>query len=122
MCRRFQSFGKRCDCTGGTASHEELPWNYLNRNAKNREIATGLSYTAMNVLRDAPPPVPPRGEPMVSVLTSRKRKPRWERMRLEAIKRRRIRKKNNRFLREPVRRWYADENNSEETSEEESIA
>ena len=115
-------FEKRCDCTGGTASYEELPWNYFNRKAKDREIATGLSCIVMHVLRYAPPSVPPRGEPMVSVLTSRKRKPRWERMRLEAIRRRRIHKRNSRFLREPVRRWYSDESSSEESSEEGSIA
>ena len=89
MCRRFQLLEKRYDCKGGTAKFEELAWDYLNRNAKNREIATGLSWIVMDVLRDALPSVPPRGEPMVSVLASRKRKPKWERVSLEGVRRRR---------------------------------
>ena len=39
-------------------SGSRLPWNYHNRNAKNLEIATGLSRIVMHVLRDTPPSVP----------------------------------------------------------------
>ena len=98
--------------------YNRLPWDYHNRNAKNREIATGLSWIVMHVLRDAPPSVPPRGEEMVSVLTSRKRKPRWERARHEGIARR----YNERMTRRFGRRRYIEESDSGESSEEESIA
>ena len=59
-------------------SESQLPWNYHNRNAKNLGIVTGLSRIVAHVLGDTPPSVPPRGEPIVFVLTSRKRKPVWE--------------------------------------------
>ena len=122
VCRRLQLFEKRCDRTGGTAKFEELLWNYLNRKAEKPEIATGLSWIVMHVLRDTPPPVPPRGEPMVFVLTSRKRKPKWERAQHEGIVRRCEERMNRRYYKERERRRRADDSDSEESSEEEGIA
>ena len=82
VCRRFQLFDRRCDCSGDVVmSESQFPWDYHSRNAKNLEIATGLSRIVMHVLGDTPPSVPPRGEPVVCVLTSRTRKPVWERAR-----------------------------------------
>ena len=83
VCRRFQLFERHCDC-----SHDGLqfPLGY-GRNTCNREIAIKLSRVVMHGLSDMPPSVPPRGEPMVFALTSRKRKPKWERARLRAIRR-----------------------------------
>ena len=81
----------------------QLSWNCHNRNAKNLEIATGLSRAAMHVLTDAPPSVPPRGEPMVFVPTSRERKPHWERAQRKGIRKRYFEKlcrRNDRMERE----------------------
>ena len=52
---------------------------------------------------------------MVFVLTSRKRKPKWERARLKGIRRRNV---------EKMEHWrgYVDESDGEEYFEEESIA
>ena len=77
----------------------------------------------MHVLMDMPPPVPPRGEPLVPVLTSRKRKPKSERARIRGIRRRHLEKmyrKNCRIEREV--RGYVDESDGEGPCEEESIA
>ena len=80
----------------------------------------------MHVLTDSPPSVPPRGEPMVCVFTSRKRKPKWERARRKGIVKRYVervchwRRKGRRTDRE----WsgYVDESGGEGSSEEESVA
>ena len=101
----------------------QLSWNCHNRNAKNLEIATGLSRAAMHVLTDAPPSVPPRGEPMVFVLTSRKREPKWERARHKGIQKRYIERLYRRDRR--IKRasdGYVDEGDGGESSEEESVA
>ena len=80
----------------------------------NREIATTLSRIVMHVWTDMPPLVPPKGEPMVFVLTSKVRKPKWGRARLRGIRRRDRAKEDY---------WkYFDGNVGEESSEEESIA
>ena len=63
----------------------QLPSDYFERIAKNLEVASGLSRAVIHVETDSPPSVPPRGEPMVFVLTSRKRKPKWERARRKGI-------------------------------------
>ena len=44
----------------------------------------------MHVLTDAPPSVPQRGAPLVSVLTSRELKPKWEAKRLERLRKRHV--------------------------------
>ena len=73
-----------------------------------------LSRTVLHVLTDMPPVVPPKGEPMVCVFTSKVRKPKWERARLRGI-RRRDRAKEDYCN-------YFDGSVGEESSEEESIA
>ena len=111
VCRRFRLFKERCGC-----SH--VGWQFplgCGRNIKNREIAIMLSRIVIHVLRDMPPSVPPRGEAMVSVLTSRERKLHWERERLRGI-RSRSNKKDDYW------RGYVDESDGGESSEEESIA
>ena len=69
VCRKFQLFERRCDCSRDDESR--FPWNHHNRNAKNLEVAIGLSRIAIRVLTDITPSVSPRDEPMISVLTSR---------------------------------------------------
>ena len=93
------------------------------RNTKNLEIATKLSRIAMHVLSDVPPSVPQRGEPLVSILTSRKRQPRWERARLRRIRRRYIERMMRRCDRSSEG-WSEEgsESSGEESSKEESIA
>ena len=116
VCRRFQLFGRRCDCSGDAVMYEsQVPWNYHNRNAKNLEIATGLSRIVMHVLRDMPPSVPPRGEPVVYVPTSRKRKPQWERARHTGIGKRYFEKlcRRARRLERERRIGYVVESDSE---------
>ena len=84
--RRHQLFEKRCGCS-------QVEWQFPSgciENIKNLEIAIKLSRAVMHVLTDVPPSVPQRGEPLVSVLTSRKLKPKWERARLRRLKRRYI--------------------------------
>ena len=113
-------FEGRSDCLGKVGDDE--PWNYFNRNAKNREIAIQLSWAVMWVLRGAPPSVPPRGEPMVSVLTSRKQMFWQARKRREGITKRleeRMIRNHANYL-ERIRR--AEEIDDEELSEEENIA
>ena len=99
--RRHQLFERRCGCS-------EVEWQFPSgciKNTKTLEIATRLSRIAIHVLTDVPPSVPQRGEPSVSVLTSRKRKPKWERARLrglrkwliERLKRRNVMFKEERF-------------------------
>ena len=78
----------------------------------------------VHVLTDVPPSVPQRGEPLVSVLTSRKFQPKWERARFRRLKRR--------YIEQPIRRldrkireekFGGDyEYGDEEFFEEESIA
>ena len=63
-----------------------------NRNTKNVAIATRLCKVVMRVLADAPPSVPSRGAPLVSILTFRKFKPKWEARRLERLRVRRARR------------------------------
>ena len=121
VCRRFQLFEGRSDCTGGMVEYDRLPWNYLNRNAKNREIATGLSWIVMHVLRDTPPSVPPRGESMVCALTCRKRKPKCERSRRDGIMRRLDEGITRRYFKYQERMRRAEESDNEEAYEEESI-
>ena len=125
VCRRFQLFDRRCECSGdAVVSESQLPWDYHNRNARNLEVATGLSRIVMHVLRDTPPSVPPRGEPMVFVLKSRKRKPVWGRARHKGIQRRYLEKlyRRDRRLERERRIGYVVESDGEECSEEESIA
>ena len=120
VCHRFQLFERRCGCS---RDGSQLPWDFHNQNARGLEVATGLSRILMHVLTDAPPSVPPRGEPVVSVLTSRKRKPKWERARLRGIRRRYLEKMYRRDCRvEREMSGYVDESDGEESSEEESIA
>ena len=84
----------------------------------------------MHVLTDSPPSVPPRGEPMVSVLTSMDQKPRWVRARRKGIGKRYVervchwRREERREKRRRKREWsgYVDEGDDEESSEEESVA
>ena len=94
--RRHQLVGGRCSCSQAVYG---FPRGYA-RNANNLEIATKLSRAMIHVLTDAPPSVPQRGEPLVSVLTSRGRKPKWERIRLRGLKKRLIerpKRRNARF-------------------------
>ena len=133
VCSRFQLFDRRCDCIGDAVMSESpLPWNYHNRNAKNSEIATGLSRIVLHVLEDAPPSVPPRGEPMVCVLTSRVRTPVWEPARHNGIQRRYLEKLYRKDFRWMLIRDYRLERERRigyivggdggESSEEENIA
>ena len=94
-----------------------------NKNIRDPEIATKLSRAVMDILTDTPPSVPPRGEAMVSVLTSRERKPKLERARLRGIQKRR-RDKLDRISDQVDRRrrGYFGDSDSEESSGEESIA
>ena len=79
----------------------------------------------MHVLTDTPPSVPQRGEPMVCVLRSRVRTPKWERERLKGIKRRdRIKEEvyleyKDSFCRSCL--WASSGGCSEESSEEERV-
>ena len=66
-----------------------------NRIKKNVDIAIALCRMVLPVLSDAPPSVPPRDAQLVSVLTSRKRKPRREACRLERLRVRRSRGANS---------------------------
>ena len=122
VCRMFQLFEGRSDCTGGIVEYGRFPWNYLNRNATSREIATGFTWIAMHVLSDTPPSVPPRGEPVVFAFTSRKRKPKWERARHEGITRRLNEGMIRRYAKYQERMRRAEESDSEESSEEGSSA
>ena len=73
---------------------------------------------------------PPRGEPMVFVLTSKKQKPKFVRARHKGIGRRyvervcRWRREERRERRRRKREWsgYVNEGEREESSEEESVA
>ena len=117
-------FERRCDCYGDVVIFvSQLPLDYYNLNVKNLKIATGLYRIVMHVLTDAPPSVPPRGEPMVFVFTSRKRKLEWERARLKGIGKRYVERLCRRGRRNE-REWngYVDERDSEESSEEERVA
>ena len=62
------------------------------KNIMNTEIAIKLTRMIIYALKDAPPSVPQRGEPLVSVLTSRKFEPHWERKRFREICRNRVRR------------------------------
>ena len=84
--RRHQLSDRRCGCS---QVEYEFP-SGCTKNTKNLEIATRLSRAMIHVLTDAPPSAPQRGEPLVSVLTSRKRKPKWERARLRGLRKRLI--------------------------------
>ena len=136
VCRRFQLFERRCGCT-----QDNLRFLLgCGRSIKNREIAIRLSRIVMHVLTDTPPSVPRRGEPMVFVLKSRVRTPKWERERFRGITRRdRIKEEDYREykdsfsrsclwaksyfsgggLNEPSEEEYV-ENDGEESSEEEN--
>ena len=104
--RRHQLFDRRCGCS---QVGYEFPSGCI-MNTKNLLIATRLPRAMLHVLTDAPPSVPQRGEPLVSVLTSRKRKPKWERARLKGLRKRRIAclKRRNAMIRE-VRYGVFDE-------------
>ena len=82
------------------------------------EIATKLSRVVIHALRDTPPSVPQRGEPLVSVLKSKELKPKWERDRFRKHK-----KWMTRFKERLGRcdRSRCSENYEEEFSVEESI-
>ena len=76
--RRHQLVEKRCGCS-------QVEWQFLSgciKNIKDQEMSFTLSRIVKHVLTDVPPPVPQRGEPLVSALTSRKFKPKLERARL----------------------------------------
>ena len=115
--RRHQSFEKRCGSS-------QVGWQFpidCNENIKDIEIATKLARIVMHVLLDVPPPVPPRGEPLVSILSSRERQPKLERVRLRDLRRRRAGRMRSRggsgeFSEED------SEGGGEESSEEESVA
>ena len=96
--RRHQLFESRCGCS---QIESEFHSGCI-KNTKNLEIAIRLSRTMIHVLTDVPPSVPQRGEPLVSVLTSRKRKPKWERARLRGLRKRLIQrlKRRNVMIRE----------------------
>ena len=105
--RRHQLFERRCGCS-------QVEWQFPSgcaKNIKNREIAIMLSRIVIHVLTDVPPSVPQRGEPLVSVLTSRKRKPKWERARLRGLRKRRIAylKRRNAMVREERYGWFDEE-------------
>ena len=119
VCRRFPLFERPCGC-----SHDN--WRFplgCGRNIKNREIAIRLSWIVMHVLTDTPPSVPRRGEPMVFVLTSKVRTPKWGRERLKGIKRRhRIKEEIDREFRGCLwARGYFSGGCSEDSSEEEYV-
>ena len=124
VCRRFQLFERRCGCS---RDHWRFPRG-CGRNIRNREIAIRLSWIVMHVLTDAPPSVPPRGEPMVFVLESRVRTPNWERERFRGIKRRdRMKEGSYREYKDSFSRsclWarsYCSGGGNEESSEEEYV-
>ena len=97
--RDDQLVGGRCCCSPSVFG---LLLGY-NKNIKNGEIATKSSRAMIQFLEDAPPSVPQRGEPLVSVLTSRERKPKWERVRFMSLKTRliqRLKPRNVRFKEE----------------------
>ena len=127
VCRRNQLFERRCNFWGDVVIlvSQSLD-DFYRRNARNIEIATGSSRIVMHVLTDSPPSVPFRGEPMVFVVTSRKRKPKWERARRKGIGKRYVERMCHwrRKGRREEREWsgYVDERDSEESSEEESVA
>ena len=79
--RRRQLFKNQCCCS-------QVLWPFLhdcNKTIKNMEVAIHLCRIVIHVLIDVLPSVPQRGEPLVSVLTSREFKPKWERLRLRKI-------------------------------------
>ena len=76
-----QSYEEPCRCKVSN-------WQYpdgCTRNTMNSRIATSLCWIAMNALRDAPPSVPPRGEPLVSQPVFGK--PSWERALIRSSRR-----------------------------------
>ena len=96
--RRHQLFDGRCGCS---QVESEFP-SGRTKNTNDLDIAIRLSRAMIHVLADAPPSVPQRIEPLVSVLTSRERKPKWERARLRGLRKRRIAylKRRNAMIRE----------------------
>ena len=91
----------------------------------NTEVANKLFWIAMHVLHDAAPSVPPRGEPLVSVLTSGE--PSWERARLRGTRRRHnewwlSRGRSEEWSGEGSESEGYSEGDEEESSEEGSIA
>ena len=93
-----------------------------NKDIRDSEIATKSSRAVMDIMTDKPQSVAPRAEPMVFVLTSRERKPKWERARMKGIQKRRrdkLDRSSDRVGRS--RRRYFVEDDSEESSEEERI-
>ena len=86
--RRHQLFRNQC-------GYSLLLWPFpfdFNKHTKNTEIAIRLSRVVIHVLSDVARSVPQRGEPLVSVLTSREFSPKSERERFREPWRRRVRK------------------------------
>ena len=97
--RDHQLVGGRCCCLPAVFG---FPHGY-NTNIKIGEIATKLSSAMVQFLEDLRPSLPQRGEPLVSVLTSREHKPKWERVRFMGLKRRhiqRLKRRNAKFKEE----------------------
>ena len=67
----------------------------------------------MHVLIDVPPSVPQRGEPLVSILKSQKRQPKWARARLRGLRRRHVERMLRRKVWEEWREEDADGGNVE---------
>ena len=88
------------------------------KNIMSIEIATKLYRVVIHALRGTPPPVPQGGEPLVSVLRTKKFKPKWERDRFRKHK-----KWLTRFKERSMRcnRSRCSESYEEESSVEESI-
>ena len=84
----------------------------------NSEVATKLFWIAINVLHDAPPLVPCRGEPVVHPPLSK----RWERALLRSTQRRHREKRlrNEEWSEEDNFYWQSVPSDSEEDDEEES--
>ena len=111
--RRHQLFERRC-------CYSHVQWPFLvgrNEDTKNVEIAIKLSRVAMHVLNDVLPSVPQRGQPLVSVLRSRKFRPTWECERLSDLQMRRARRVGS-----DGSSGEGKEEDEEESSEEGSVA
>ena len=87
VCHDYKTFETYC---GGNCRQWSFPVG-CNKDIMNVEIAIKLSRVVVHALSEAPPPVPQRGEPLMSVLRSRKLKPMCERERFRKHKRWRVR-------------------------------
>ena len=91
------------------------------KNTMNSEVAIKLSWAAMNVLYDAPPSVPFRGEPLVCLLASVEQS--WERALFRSTRtRHREWMRSEEWSEEGGESEEYGEGDDEESSKEESIA